>query len=145
MVLFKREANKLKQSGFTLLEMVITLAISIGLLTFGSLYLDGYKKELILENTVKEVKGELEQAARISTIKHQSSYISYFPSAKVLMISRAGEKKELKIDPSIKIYNLGNFKISANGSIKPQTITIGNNQHERKIRVQMTWGRMIND
>ncbi|WP_143451899.1 pilus assembly FimT family protein [Lactobacillus apis] len=52
--------TKASQRGFTVIEMVITLAISIGVIMLGTVCLDGYNEKMMLNNTTKEVKSTIE-------------------------------------------------------------------------------------
>ncbi|WP_103752177.1 type II secretion system protein [Lactobacillus panisapium] len=143
-MLFKKLPNKVKKSGFTLIEMMITLTISISLVMFGTVYLKKYDEKLILDNTAREVKSSIEQAARISTIEHEPTLISFYPESKYLSIKRSHDYRKIKINSQIEIYNLANFKISAKGSMAPHTVVITNHHETRRIRLQMMWGRAIN-
>lgn len=144
MVLSKKPRNKLKKSGFTLIEMMITLTISISLVMLGTVNLKKYDEKLILDNTTREVKSSIEQAARISTIEHEPTLISFYPESKYLTIKRNHDYQNIKINSQIEIYNLSNFKISAKGSMAPHTVVITNHHETRRIRLQMMWGRAIN-
>lgn len=137
--------TKASQRGFTVIEMVITLAISIGVIMLGTVCLDGYSEKMMLNNTTKEVKSTIEQAATISTIKHVASYIRYYPNSNMLTVTRAGHRKVVKIAPQIKIYKLSDLWISSSGSMSPRTIVITNRQERKTIRLQMMWGRVIDD
>lgn len=143
MVLFIKVLIRVKKSGFTIVEMMITLAISISLIMLGTIHLKEYNNKLILDNTVREVKSAIEQAARISTIQHKPTWIIYYPSSRYLSITRSHEQQVIKINSHIDIYNLSSFKISAKGSMPPHTIVITNHHDTRKIRLQMMWGRAI--
>lgn len=144
MVLSKKSRNKAKKSGFTLIEMMITLTISISLVMLGTVNLKKYDEKLILDNTTREVKSSIEQAARISTIEHEPTLISFYPESKYLTIKRNHDYQNIKINSQIEIYNLSNFKISAKGSMVPHTVVITNHHETRRIRLQMMWGRAIN-
>lgn len=143
MVLFTKVLIKVKKAGFTIVEMVITLAISIGLIMLEAVQLKKYDEKLILDNTTREVKSSIEQAARISTIQHKPTWITYYPESKYLSINRSQDRQIIKIASHIDIYNLSSFKISAKGSMPPHTIVITDHHHTRKIKLQMMWGRAI--
>ena len=137
--------NKVNLKGFTLVEMVVTLAIAIIITGIGAIELNAYKEKLILENTVGEIRSGVEQAARVSATSKQACVVRYFPDLKEIEFVGDNYFKSLKISQSIHVYNLSNLQISTTGSMAPHTITISNDKNTRKIKLQMTWGRAIND
>ena len=145
MVSLKRMLNKVNLKGFTLVEMVVTLAIAIIITGIGAIELNAYKEKLILENTVGEIRSAVEQAARVSATSKQACVVRYFPDLKEIEFVGDNYFKSLKISQPIHVYNLSNLQISTTGSMAPHTITISNDKNTRKIKLQMTWGRAIND
>ena len=145
MVLLKRMLNRANLKGFTIVEMVITLSIAIIITGIGAIELNTYKEKLILENTVGEIRSAVEQAARVSATSKQTCVIRYFPNTKEIEFAGENYFKSLKISQPIHVYNLSNLQISTTGSMAPHTITISDDKNTRKIKLQMTWGRAIND
>ena len=137
--------NKFKLQGFTLVEMVVTLTITLGLAGLGALKINEYREKLILENTVKEIKSSIEHAARRSAIQNRKSIVRYYPSLKEIIITGGKRPQIIKIEPQISISNLSLLKISISGSLPPHTITVSNHQDTRRVKLQMTWGRAIDD
>ena len=137
--------NKFKLQGFTLVEMVVTLTITLGLAGLGALKINEYREKLILENTVKEIKSSVEHAARRSAIQNRTSIVRYYPSLKEIIITGGKKPQIIKIEPQISISNLSLLKISISGSLPPHTITVSNHQDTRRVKLQMTWGRAIDD
>ncbi|WP_419513627.1 pilus assembly FimT family protein [Lactobacillus kimbladii] len=137
--------NKFKLQGFTLVEMVVTLTITLGLAGLGALKINEYREKLILENTVKEIKSSIEHAARRSAIQNRTSIVRYYPSLKEIIITGGKRPQIIKIEPQISISNLSLLKISISGSLPPHTITVSNHQDTRRVKLQMTWGRAIDD
>lgn len=137
--------NKSKLQGFTLVEMVVTLTITLGLAGLGALKINEYREKLILENTVKEIKSSIEHAARRSAIQNRTSIVRYYPSLKEIIITGGKKPQIIKIEPQISISNLSLLKISISGSLPPHTITVSNHQDTRRVKLQMTWGRAIDD
>ena len=137
--------NKFKLQGFTLVEMVVTLTITLGLVGLGALKINEYREKLILENTVKEIKSSIEHAARRSAIQNRTSIVRYYPSLKEIIITGGKKPQIIKIEPQISISNLSLLKISISGSLPPHTITVSNHQDTRRVKLQMTWGRAIDD
>lgn len=135
--------SKIKLTGFSLVEMMVTLVISISLIMLGVVQLGTYQDQLILNNTTKEVKSSIEQAARVCTIRHQAIMINYYPVSKRIALIGKNYSRQIKLDSQIEVYNLTSLKISAKGSISPQTITISNHKSSQKIKLQMMWGRVI--
>lgn len=143
MVRLKKTRSKGKQSGFTVIEMVITLTISISLVLVGTIQLETYKEKLILDNTANEIKSSIEKAARVATLRNEPTVIKYFPYSKKISIVGQTYSRKFKIDSHIDIYNLSRLKISKNGSIPPHTIRITNHKNTKEVKLQMTWGRAI--
>ena len=137
--------NKFKLQGFTLVEMVVTLTITLGLAGLGALKINEYREKLILENTVKEIKSSIEHAARRSAIQNRTSIVRYYPPSKKLIIIGGKKPQIIKMKPQISISNLSLLKISISGSLPPHTITVCNHQYTRRLKLQMTWGRAIDD
>lgn len=137
--------NKFKLQGITLVEMVVTLTITLGLAGLGALKINEYREKLILENTVKEIKSSIEHAARRSAIQNRTSIVRYYPSLKEIIITGGKKPQIIKIEPQISISNLSLLKISISGSLPPHTITVSNHQDTRRVKLQMTWGRAIDD
>lgn len=145
MVSLKRMLNKANLKGFTIIEVVITLTIAIIITGTGAIELNAYKEKLILENTVAEIRSAVEQAARVSATSKKACVIRYFPNAKEIEFVGENYFKSIKISQPIHVYNLSILRISTTGSMAPHTITISDDKNARKIKLQMTWGRAIND
>ncbi|RMC46233.1 hypothetical protein [Lactobacillus sp. ESL0230] len=145
MVWLKRIRIRNSLPAFTIVEIIITLTITLTLTLLGVVQLKTYNQRLILDNTTKEVKSSIEQAARISAIRHQAIIIRYYPVSKSLILIGKKYYRELKVANDIEIYNLPLLQISPNGSLPAHTITITNHKNIRKIKLQMTWGRPIDD
>lgn len=135
--------NKSKLQGFTLIEMVVTLSITLGLASLGAIKINEYREKLILENTVEEIKSSIEHAARRSAIQNRTSIVRYYPPSKKLIIIGGKKPQIIKMKPQISISNLSLLKISISGSLPPHTITVCNHQYTRRVKLQMTWGRAI--
>lgn len=145
MVSLKRMLNKANLKGFTIIEVIITLTIAIIITGIGAIELKAYKEKLILENTVAEIRSAVEQAARVSATSKKACVIRYFPKAKEIEFVGENYFKSIKISQPIHVYNLSILRISTTGSMAPHTITISDDKNARKIKLQMTWGRAIND
>lgn len=137
------QRNKCK--GFSVLETVITLAISCMLIMIGSLKMSSYENHLVLVNTERQVKTMIEQAARISTIKHERISVIYFAKQSVIQFKGNSYTRKLNLDKRVRLSGANNFYISSNGSMKPRTITFSNNKNSRTLKLQMMWGRAIDD
>ena len=135
--------NRSKLQGFTLIEMVVTLTITLGLASLGAIKINEYREKLILENTVEEIKSSIEHAARRSAIQNRTSIVRYYPPSKKLIIIGGKKPQIIKMNPQISISNLSLLKISISGSLPPHTITVCNHQYTRRVKLQMTWGRAI--
>lgn len=137
------QQNKL--DAFTVLETVITLAISCMLIFIGSLKMESYENQLILVNTEKQVKTAIEQVARISIVQHESISVMYLPDSSYLQFKGRKFSKKVIINSKIKLTNPTNFQISSKGAIAPRTITFTNGKDIKKLKLQMMWGRAIDE
>lgn len=133
--------NKLK--AFSLIETIITLAIFCMISLIGTFELRNFQKRIIFYQTVKEFELVLEQASRIASIQQQNVYINYFPSSHQLIVTGEHYQRQLAIDNSIQIDTIYRYLISAKGMISPKTIIFKNDQQEKRLKVQMAWGRLI--
>ncbi|RVU71291.1 Prepilin-type cleavage/methylation protein [Lactobacillus xujianguonis] len=122
---------------------MITLIIACGLALIGTLHLKEYQLDLLLNNSVKETVTAIEQASRISTINREQTSVSYLPASSYLVLNGIHFHRQIELDPRIKIKNLQDFSISRNGTISPRTIEFTNGRKVKKIKIQMTWGRAI--
>lgn len=132
-----------KIKGFTLIESMITLFIFCLIFLIPSFKLDNMQSELELNNTRRQVQVLIDKYARRSIIEDKNYLISHYSENNQITVN--GKKQDLKINPDIKITNLNRLWISEKESIAPRTIKISNNRGSKKIKVQMKWGRMIND
>lgn len=141
-----KRAIKVKLGGFTLVEMIVCLAIALSLVMLGTVEITSYREQLILNNTTKEVKSSIEQAARFSIIKHEAVTMMYEPQTKKIVFIGSGFSQQIQIAPTITVFGLhGRTVITANGTLAPQTITIDDGHHSQKIKIQMQWGRAIDE
>lgn len=143
MAWLKRIQSKAELTGFTVIEIVITLAISITLVLLGTIQLETYEDKLILDSTAKEIKSSIEQAARIASLREEATIIRYFPNTKKISINGLSYSRDIEIDSHIDIYNLSYLRISDTGSMPPHMISITNHKNKKKVKLQMTWGRAI--
>lgn len=132
-----------KIKGFTILESVITLAVSCMLILIGSLKMDSYEEQLLLINTERQVRTAIEQAARVSTIKHERISVWYYAKQSYLQFRGNSYSRRLDIDKKIKISGLSNFFISSTGSMSPRTITFSSDKNVKQLKLQMMWGRTV--
>ncbi|MDF7683462.1 prepilin-type N-terminal cleavage/methylation domain-containing protein [Lactobacillus sp. ESL0679] len=141
-----KKAIKVKFSGFTLVEMVVCLVIALSLVMLGTVEISAYRQQIVLNNTTKEVKSSIEQAARYSTIKHESVTIVYQPDTKILTFKGDNFSQNIQIASTITIYGFKKTTlITNNGILAPKTITIDDGRHSQKIKLQMLWGRAIEE
>ncbi len=134
-----------KISGFSVLEMLITLMVTCSLILLGSLELKAYQQNLIFADTVKQVMLALEQGSKVSTINQSRISVTYLPRSHRLVMLGKDFKRNIAIDHSIDIDNLTDFDISAKGMINPRTITFRDQYQTKKVNIQMAWGRVTDD
>lgn len=136
---------RIKSSGFSILETVITLTVSCMLIMVGSLKMEGYENHLVLVNTERQVKTAIEQAARISTIKHEKINVVYLSKQSYIQFKGSSYTRRLDIDGRVKISGANHFYISSSGSLSPRTLTFSNSKDTKTLKLQMMWGRAIDD
>lgn len=137
--------RRIKCSGFTILESVLTLAVSCMLIMIGSVRMDSYENHLVLVNTERQVKTAIEQVARISTIKHERINVAYFEDQSYIQFKGNSYTRKLTLDKRVKLSGTTRFYISDNGSMSPRTITFSNGKNTKNLKLQMMWGRAIDD
>lgn len=140
----KLTIKSLKQSkltGFSLLEMVITLLIATSLLLIGTLKLKSFQEELLFNSTIKEVATALEEGGRLSVIKRTEVDVACFPSGGITLYGD-NVQENFRFDSRIKIDNLNGFHISKTGISAPRTLVFRDQDRRRKIKLQMAWGRI---
>ncbi|WP_242450193.1 Prepilin-type cleavage/methylation protein [Lactobacillus sp. LL6] len=107
--------------------------------------MESYENQLLLVNTEKQVKTAIEQAARISTVQHESISVMYLPDSSYLQFKGRKYSKKVIINKKIKLTNPTNFQISSKGAVAPRTITFSNGKDNKKLKLQMMWGRAIDE
>lgn len=136
---------KRRIKGFTLIESSIVLIIFCLIFTIPTLRFNSFKEELELKNTSRIVKSVIETTTRKALLNHQTYSISYFKNSNQIYIRDGNNSQSIKINPKIKIEKLNKVDISDNGAIAPRTIMVKGKNKQEAVKVQMTWGRMINE
>ncbi len=124
-------------------EVIISLFIFCSVLLVGSLQIKDFKQQLVLESTVQEVAGAIEQAGHVNAINGQEINVSYFPKSHKLIFYGKGYAKRLNLDEHISVSDLTDFSVAKNGTIAPKTVTFTDGQHQKKLKIQMNWGKLI--
>lgn len=131
-----------KNKAFTTAEAIVALAISIGLIFLAVLKVDTFQSQIMFDNTVREVNLGLEHAARIAAIKNEAITVSYFSDSGYVHFRGSSYQGQIRINPEITIENLKRLNITKEGTISPRTLTFHNGQQQRKVRIQMLWGKI---
>lgn len=131
-----------KNKAFTTAEAIVALAISISLIFLAVLKVDAFQSQIMFDNTVREVNLSLEHAARIAAIKNEAITVSYFSDSGYIYFRGSSYQGQIKINPEITIENLKRLNITKEGTISPRTLTFHNKQQQRKVRIQMLWGKI---
>lgn len=134
-----------KTRGFTLIETVVTLAVVCLLVLMPTLYVKNIKEQVVLDNSTRQVKTTINKYLHLATVKKKSYFLSYFDNNSSIQIKEPHKVSQVYLDKHIKVYNFDNLYISNRGTISPRTITIKNGKKEKKIKIQMTWGRMVEE
>ncbi len=130
-----------KTRGFTLIETVVTLAVVCLLVLMPTLYVKNIKEQVVLDNSTRQVKSTINKYLHLATVKKKS----YFDNNSSIQIKEPHKVLQVYLDKHIRVYNFDNLYISNRGTISPRTITIKNGKKEKKIKIQMTWGRMVEE
>lgn len=141
MAWLRKKASKTK--GFSLPEVIVSLFIFCIILSLGSLRLEDFKRQLVLENAVKEVATAIEQAGHVNAINGQEINVSYFPKSHKLIFYGKDYAKRLSLDEHISVSNLTDFSVAKNGTIAPRTVTFSDGHHQKHLKIQMNWGKII--
>lgn len=131
--------------GFTLIESLIALAIFCSLFFVGSLQLESYREKIIFEKSVQEFEMALSQACRRAAINHEQVTVNFHPTDNELRIVGTTYHRSLYFDQAISLSIFNDYQISASGSAPPKTFKISSKEKSKKIKMQMSWGRMIID
>ena len=133
--------NKIK--AFTLIETIVTLSVVCLLVLMPTLYVKNIKEQIVLDSTTNQIKSTINKYLHLSVVERKPYFLSYFDNNSSIQIMEPHKVSKIYLDKHIKVYNLDNFYISNKGTISPRTITVKNGDKEKKIKIQMTWGRMI--
>lgn len=131
--------------GFTLLESLIVLTIFITLAFVGSIQLDHYRQELLFAQSITRFKSSLMQAGRRATITHDLIRINHKAEESSVVFEGTPYLQRINLDEGTKMSAIHDLLISRNGMISPKTVTFSDGAHEKTVKIQMTWGRMIDE
>lgn len=139
------KSHRKTSPAFSVIETVIVLAITCAMVSLGSLNLREYQRQLIFENTVREIRAAFEQATRVSILTKRATDITYFAESSTITFTGNKYRRRLTIDSEIKVSGLDNFSISGEGTVNPRTLTFSDGKRKERLKVQMTWGRSVNE
>ena len=134
---------KQRSKGFTLLETSVVLFVFCLIFTIPILKLGDFREKVELRNTTRLVKSVVENSTRKALLNRKAYRISYYKNDHEINISCGDKTDHIPIDPNITIDNLLNVYISNNGNISPRTITVIGKKGRETVKIQMSWGRMI--
>ena len=118
---------------FTLVETIVTLAIVCLLVLMPTLYVKNIKEQIILDSTTRQIRSTINKYLHRSTVEKKSYFLSYFDNNSSIQIMEPHQVS--------KVY----LNLSNRGTISPRTITVKSGSKEKKIKIQMTWGRMVEE
>lgn len=137
--------KKRKIKAFTLAETVVVTFIVAFLALVPPLYLKGYQKSVDLLNAKRIFRTAVNTTARQAAITHRVKAMSYSSSQHQIIVSDGNYgAKKYKLSDNIDISGFP-IHVSQDGNISPKTITISNGRDKTNIRIQMMWGKMIDD
>lgn len=134
---------KHRSKGFTLIETSIVLFVFCLIFTIPTLKLVDFKERIELRNTTRLVKSVIENSTRKALLNRKVYRISYYKNDHEIDVRSGNESTHIPINPDITIDNLFNVYISNNGTVSPRTITVIGKKRQERIKIQMSWGRMI--
>lgn len=141
--------DKSNSKGFTLLEALITLFIVCLLATVGSLQLKEYRTQLVFYAAIEKFRNSFERASRMAVLKNQNVCIDYSEYDRCLIIKSKNGEERIDMPANLTIFNrnanLHNYEIQRNGSVSPTTLRFAYGKYSKKLRIQMTWGKIIYD
>lgn len=143
MELFKVQVRKTK--AFTLAETVVVTFIVAFLALIPPLYLKGYQESIDLLNAKRIFRTVVNSAARQAAMTNRVKIINYNSSQNQIIV-RDGNygSKKYKLSKNIDISGFP-ISVSRDGNISPKTITVSNGRDKASVRIQMMWGKMIDD
>ncbi|WP_250697994.1 type II secretion system protein [Lactobacillus johnsonii] len=103
------------------------------------------REQVVLDNSTRQVKSTINKYLHLATVKKKPYFLSYFDNNSSIQIKEPHKVSQVYLDKHIRVYNFDNLYISNRGTISPRTITIKNGNKEKKIKIQMTWGRMVEE
>lgn len=135
--------NRIK--GFTLIETIITLTVTCLLVLMPTLYVKNIKEQMILDNSTRQIKSTINKYMHLATVEKKNYIFLYFDNNSSIEIKGSDRTSKIYLDRHVKVYNLDNLYINNHGRVSPRTITVRNGNKEKKIKLQMAWGRMIEE
>ncbi|MDE7049300.1 MAG: type II secretion system GspH family protein [Lactobacillus sp.] len=134
-----------KIKAFTLIETIVTLAVVCLLVLMPTLYVKNIKEQIVLDSSTRQIKSTINKYLHRSTVERKSYFLSYFDNNSSIQVMEPDKVTKVYLDRHVRVYNFDNFYISNRGTISPRTITVKNGNKEKKIKIQMTWGRMVEE
>lgn len=144
-----------KNKAFSLIEAVIITFIVSFLALVPSIYLKGYQEANNLLLAKRQVKTAINSAARWALLNKK--VVEFTPitndpqtgAQRISVLRRDSHGKQanyiLKMPKGVKVSNIFRLSVSKNGSITPRTITIRNSKGKVKIKIQMKWGKLVDE
>ena len=130
---------------FTLIETIVTLTIICLLVLMPTLYVKNIKEQIILDSTTRQIRSTINKYLHRSTVEKKSYFLSYFDNNSSIQIMEPHQVSKVYLNRHVRVYNFNNLYISNRGTISPRTITVKSGSKEKKIKIQMTWGRMVEE
>ena len=140
MVLLKRRTK-----AFTLAETIVITFIVAFLALIPPLYLKGYQESLDLLNAKRIFHTVVNATARQAAITNRVKIIDYDANKRQISVRDGKYKtKRYNLPENINISGLP-LNISKDGNLSPKTVVISNDRDKTNIRIQMMWGKIIDD
>lgn len=131
--------------GFSLVESVLVLGMTILLVTWPSLQLRHYQNQLELAQTVKTVTSEIAYAQRYAVLTGKNVRVINAPLAhQVAFIYPGKGEKDLFTAKSVMIRmgEANKFTIHGGGTTNPRTLSFRQGDQLRLVKMQLEWGKM---
>lgn len=134
--------NNKRIQGFTLFETVVTLGIAVMLVVLPSLHVGQIQQDVTKKQFVNSFVTEFNYSIRKSLTSGKS--ISIRKIGQEIIFSCEAEKNSLQIPKNFFVSGLDSrLVINKDRVSSPRTVTFRSGDWNKKIKIQMVWGQII--
>ncbi len=134
-----------KLKGFTLIETVVTLAVTVMLVGFSTVKVNDLEQQVARDQSVIMFKRNFNEAMKRAILTKRMVRIDYFPKSRVVKFQCGRDyKHQYKLPKGVKMYGIeGCVYIRPDGTVSPRIIDFVSGDWRKTLRVQMLWGQLI--